>query len=280
MKKCHPISLLAFLALGASCSAQKVADERPIVAVTVLPQAYFVERLAGDAVQVEVIIPPGAGHSTYEPTARQLTALAKAQLYIKVGHPHFTFETAWLDKVLPGNSHLRVVDGSKGMDRDDHDPHIWMSLEGGRFMARNTAAGLSALLPDKASVIAQNLSELEKDIDVLDAEIAHVFSGLERKRFYVFHPAFGHFARELGLEQVAIEQGHREPSPEELGAVLALIKSDGAKVVIVQPQYSKQAAEVVAAETGARLVELDPLSSDWLSSMRQAARVIAEALAP
>jgi zinc transport system substrate-binding protein len=155
-----------------------------------------------------------------------------------------------------------------------------MSLEGGRFMARNTAAGLSALLPDKASVIAQNLSELEKDIDVLDAEIAHVFSGLERKRFYVFHPAFGHFARELGLEQVAIEQGHREPSPEELGAVLALIKSDGAKVVIVQPQYSKQAAEVVAAETGARLVELDPLSSDWLSSMRQAARVIAEALAP
>ncbi|MCU0661769.1 MAG: zinc ABC transporter substrate-binding protein [Myxococcota bacterium] len=271
--------VMALLAMASACGSEKGADERPIVVVTLLPQAYFVERLALDSVQVEVMIPPGAGHSTYEPTAGQLSALAQARLYVKVGHPSFTFETAWLDKVVRGSTQLRVVDSSVGVNRDDDDPHFWMAPDGARLMARNIAAGLALLLPEKASDISSNLAALEKDIDSLDAEIKGLLAGTVSKRFYVFHPAFGHFARQYGLEQVAIEHGHKEPSPDELRRVLQAAKADGAKAILVQPQYSKEAAGVVAAETGAPLVEVDPESRQWLASMRQAARAIAEALA-
>lgn len=263
-----------------ACRPSPAVDERPIVAVSVLPQAYFVTRLAGDAVQVEVMIPPGAGHSTYEPTARQLAALARARLYVKVGHPHFSFETAWLNKILASSPRLAVVDSSAGMDRDDDDPHIWVAPARARTMSQNIALALTSLLPQRAAVISSNLAALEQDIDSLDAEIGTLLKGAARRRFYVFHPAFGHFAAQYGLEQVAIEQGHKEPSPDELRRVLAAAKAEGIKVVLVQPQYSKEAAEVLASEINARLVEVDPLGRDWLASMRSNAKAVAEALKP
>ncbi len=46
--------------------------EKPVVSVSILPQKYFLERLAGDLVEVNVMIPPGASPATYEPTVSQL----------------------------------------------------------------------------------------------------------------------------------------------------------------------------------------------------------------
>ena len=69
-----------------SCSGPAGEHASPVVVVSVLPQAYFVERIAGDLVEVAVMIPPGASPATFEPTMNQMRTVSGASVYVKVGH--------------------------------------------------------------------------------------------------------------------------------------------------------------------------------------------------
>ncbi len=57
------------------------------ISVSILPQAYFVERVAGTRARVHVMIPKGASPETYEPTPQQLVALSDSQLYVRSAPP-------------------------------------------------------------------------------------------------------------------------------------------------------------------------------------------------
>ncbi|HEX2645030.1 MAG TPA: zinc ABC transporter substrate-binding protein, partial [Thermoanaerobaculia bacterium] len=85
------------------------------VAVSVPPQAYFVERIGGSRVRVEVMIPPGYSHVDYPLTPRRMLALSRAALYVKVGHPGFEFETRQIDPFLAQQPGVKVIDMSRGM---------------------------------------------------------------------------------------------------------------------------------------------------------------------
>ena len=89
--------LVAVLLILAGCQ-KNVPPEgtKPIVLVSVPPQAYFVDRLAGPWVTVEIMVPPGASPATFEPSLKQMQAAAQARLYVTVGHPNFPFERTWL----------------------------------------------------------------------------------------------------------------------------------------------------------------------------------------
>jgi len=249
-----------------------------MVVVSVAPQAYFVERIAGPAVDVRVMIPPGASPTTYEPTMDQMTALDRASLYVKVGHPAFPFERAWLDKLLEGASGIKVLDGSVGIAIDDHDPHLWLSPRSAELIAAGIARELGSLFPAEKSSFERNLGRFRSELAALDREIRDKLDGLEHKRFLIFHPAWGYFAREYGLTQVAVEHGHKEANPADLRDVIQHARAEGVKVIFVQPQISRASAELIAGEIGGEVVVLDPLAADWAKEMRHAAAVIGEAL--
>lgn len=118
-----------------------------MVVVSVPPQAFFVERMAGELVNVAVMIPPGANPVTYEPTMRQLTVLTRATWYVKVGHPNFAFERAWLEKLLADSPGVQVVNASAGVRRQAGDPHVWVSPACACIMVTNTAAALIERMP-------------------------------------------------------------------------------------------------------------------------------------
>ncbi|MBW2535696.1 MAG: zinc ABC transporter substrate-binding protein [Deltaproteobacteria bacterium] len=282
--KHFPYRLVALLlALAASalwCGGEgEPRAVRPVVAVSVLPQAFLVERLAGEAVEVVVMIPPGASPATHEPTMDQLTAVSRAALYVKVGHPHFPFEETWLSRLLGrGEGRLRVFDCAAGTELDHEDPHLWTSPRQVRALLPRLAEELQQLLPSSAGAIAASRDRLAADLDALDKELGELFTGLERREFFVFHPAWGYLARDHGLEQVAIERGHAEPSPEELSRTIDRARAAGARAVFVQPQSSHRAAEVVAREIGAEIRALDPLSRDYLVNLRQVGRALADEL--
>jgi len=100
-------SLLALALAAVSLACPACSDEapepgaaRPLVVVSVGPHRYFVERLAGDAVEVVSLLPPGASPTSFEPGIETLRILERAQLLVRVGHPHFPFERAWFDGLL------------------------------------------------------------------------------------------------------------------------------------------------------------------------------------
>jgi zinc transport system substrate-binding protein len=266
------------LLVATACADKPAPGGKPTVVVSVAPQAHFVERIAGGAVEVEVMIPPGASPTTYEPTIEQMTALGRASLYVKVGHPHFPFERAWLDKLLEGAPGIAVLDASAGVEVDDEDPHLWLSPRIAKRFSAAVAGKLVSLLPDERAAFERNLTRLRAEIDALDEEIRGRLDGLEGRRFFVFHPAWGYFAREYGLVQLSVEHGHKETNPANLKEVIEHARSEGVKTVFVQPQISRASAELIAAEIGGKVVALDPLAADWPGELRRAAAAFEEAL--
>jgi zinc transport system substrate-binding protein len=94
----------------------------------------------------------------------------------------------------------------------------------------------------------------------------------------VFHPAWGYFARDYGLEMIPVEIGGQEPSAAELAALVAEAQEEDIKVVFAQPEFSTRAAETIAYEIGGQVLLISPLAPDWLDSLRHVADTFAEVL--
>jgi zinc transport system substrate-binding protein len=273
-----------FLALAILAPAVSVAQE---VYVSIPPQAFLVERLAGDFVEVEVLLPPGASPATYEPTPKQMAALDRAQLYLQIGAP---FEGPVLAKVTDLMPDLRVVDCRIGVelepiggDGHDHgfgllDPHIWLDPQRMKIVAATTAKALQALLPDEAAGIGGRLASLHESIDATDARVRTTLAPIAGRTLLVFHPAFGYFTRRYGLIQRALEVDGKAPSARRLAAVVDDLRNQPVPALFVQPQFSRSAAERVAAALDCKLVVLDPLAGNYLSNLETMAERIAEAL--
>jgi zinc transport system substrate-binding protein len=270
------LPVLVVAIAGAAHAEEPVA--RPVVVVSVLPQKYVVDRLAGDRVAAEVMIPPGASPATYEPTLAQMKRLGEAALYLKVGHPSFPFEAAWLDRLLADTPGLPVVDSSAGVERRKGDPHVWVAPRHVEQMAIQTGAAIAKILPQRRGELQANLKAFRAEIDALDQEIQSLLASKKGRKFLVFHPAWGYFAEAYGLEQVAIEHEHKEPDARELGELIEQAREEKVAVVFVQPQFDPASAELLASEIGARVEPLDPLAYDWPANLRRAARAIAGAL--
>lgn len=271
-------ALLVLGGVASACARQAAPDAPPLVLVSVPPQRWFVERIAADRVRVEVMIPPGASPVTHEPGIGQLRSLSRAALYVKVGHPHFPFEEAWLDRLLADAGSLAVVDAFPDVAVDvDDDPHVWLAPGHARAMSRRIHAALAGLLPEARVALDANLRDLLAEIDAVDAELADVLRDRRGAAFVVFHAAWGHLAEAYGLEQVAIEAGHRGPDPRRLAQVIERARSLGVEVVFAQPHFDPQPAAVVAEAIGARLESLDPLAYDWPTNLRHVAGRLAEA---
>jgi zinc transport system substrate-binding protein len=311
----HPPRLASVFALAllAACAAgppnvEAAPEERIQVAVSVPPQAFFVDRIGGARVTVQVMIPPGASETSYSPSPRQLVALTRARLYVKVGHPAFLFEANHIDRFLADHREIRVVDMSAGIEpilegedegrvespgffgeeHESHaanvahiggDPHVWVAPATVRVASRNIARALSAVDPGHAGEYRRNLSSFLAEIDALDREIRADLAAGSTRRFMVYHPAWGYFAREYGLEQMAIETGGREPSAGRLIEMIDRGRRDGVRAIFVQRGFARKSAEVIAEALGGEVVVVDPMAYDWIASLRSATRAFRRELA-
>ncbi len=271
-------------------------DGKLHVAVSILPQAYFVERIGGEYVNVDVMVAAGQEAHSYEPKADQMKALSTTDVFFAIG---IEYEDIWLPKFQAVNPQLLIVDSSAGITRlpmlydhdegeeedDDHaeegshlDPHIWLSPHLAKVIVQNITTRLIALDPAHEAVFGANAAVLLMEIDQLDQEIQAVFDAQTSRKFIVFHPAWGYFAADYGLEMLPIEIGGQEPSPRELAQLVDLAKAEDIHVIFAQPNFSGTDAEALAKEIDGVVLKLDPLAKDWLVNMQNVAAAIAEAL--
>jgi zinc transport system substrate-binding protein len=264
--------------------------EKTTVFVSILPQVYFVERVGGPYVEVEVLVPPGQSPATYGPTAGQMVRLSNAKVLFTIGVP---FEKAFLPKLASTHPDLRVVDTRARVElrpmseehahgdedeRGPRDPHIWLDPKRVKIQAKTIHDELVRIDPGHAEGYRANLESFHEELDALDAKIAKILAPFKGRAFYVFHPTYGYFAERYGLQQVAVETEGKEPGPKHLASLIDRAKRDGVKAIFVQPQFSHSSAKTIAREIGGEVVTLDPLAKDYIRNLERMAEELRQAL--
>ena len=257
------------------------------VFVSILPQVYFVKRIGGDSVSVNVLVGPGQSPATYEPTPKQMTKLAQSKIYFTIGVP---FEKQLLSRIKAVTKDLKIVDTRKDIaigatatpkspqeagnqdiyhDHGNTDPHTWLDPKLVKIQANTICDGLTEIDPDRKEYYSANLKAFLDDLNRVDARIAKQLAPYRGRSFYVFHPAFGYFGKAYGLKQVAVETGGSKPSAKQLALLIEHAKSEGVKVIFVQEQFSTKSAEAIAEAVGGTVVKLDPLAEDYLVNLEK-----------
>ena len=274
--------VLFVVILFAGCASNDREDSKTRIAVSILPQEYFVSKIAGDIFEINVLIPPGASPATYEPTPSQLVSLSKTDLYLKMGYTGF--EMAWMEKLTSANKEMKVVDLSEGVDliiedvahdhAHDHghhhggvDPHIWLSPKNVKIIAKNIHEALATRYPEHRDTFDLNLGVFLHELDSLDQYISGALSDLRSHSFFSYHPSLSYYARDYNLEQHPMELAGKEPSSGHLKNLIDTGKEKEINIIFLQMQFDQKNAEVLAKETGAEIVQINPLDIEWFDQM-------------
>ena len=246
------------------------------IVVTIPVLKDLTEQVGGPYVRVTSLLSGYENEHTYAPKPSDLVAVRKARLLFEVG---IGLEV-WVSSLVKnaGSSSLRVVTTSKGIallrDRPDHDdaghaadanergnPHVWMDPENATTMMRHITEALIRIDPAHATEYRANQASYLRKLDQLRGDLSDRIKRLADRRFISHHPAWPYFARRFDFQVVGTiqPQSGSEPSALHLHRLIAKIKKDRIKVVVSEIQLSQKIPELLAKETGARVVVLTTL---------------------
>ncbi len=275
MKKILLAAVLAALLFAYSTA---LSQER--VVVTSFYPIYILTRnltVGIDDISVQNLAAPDTGclHD-YQLLTGDMRTLASAQVFLING----AGMESYLDAVTAQFKNLQVVDASTGIplldtmgenehsheegeDGHDHEDnaHIWLDVENAKAMVENLRDGLINAFPQDKDNFALNAQAYLERLNALNEELTAGLANLPNKEIITFHEAFPYFAKAYGLHVAAVV--YREPgealSPAQLADLVSLVQALGTPPLFTEPQYPDLAARTLAAETGAKVYELNPM---------------------
>lgn len=270
--------------LTGSCNRSADHGEKPIITVSIEPQRWMLERIAGDRIDVNCLMAHGGNPESYEPSFADLAKLESSSGYIKVGH--LPFEETLIDRIHSNRPDLQIIDSSESIEliNDDHghghehgiDPHVWNSPRNARIMAGNMLRAVKNIDPDGAAAYEANYAALIASIDSVDALCATILAPASGETFIVWHPSLSYFARDYGLHQLSVGAEGKEHSVDDTRDIVNHIAEHGASVFLVQKDFDTSKAEVIAKSGGnIRVRTINPLNYDWDTELVETARAIA-----
>ena len=284
-------AFLVFLVIGivtASCTPAEQSEndesaERTVY-TSLYPLQYIVEEVGGETIQVKSVFPPGADAHTYEPSSKDMTAIADSDAFIYLGAGMEAFaETAASSlssqnvKLLELGEHEELFiesehdhdhDGEHGHEEEDghhhhgdHDPHIWLDPLRMIDMAKIIRDELIELYPEEKAVYEQGFEELEADLRDLDDDYQNVLEEKEDKHILVSHASFGYWEERYGIEQLSISglSTENEPSQKQLTEIINQVEEQHLDYILFEQSGSSRVAKVIQKETGLEALTLHTL---------------------
>jgi ABC-type Zn uptake system ZnuABC Zn-binding protein ZnuA len=283
------LAACVLLSLGCGSAPQKSTGRLRVV-TTIGVLADWAREVGGDRVEVTSLLTGSESPHTYEIRPADVKTIADARILFRVG---LGLEE-WLDPAVAnaGNKKLVVVDASAGitdviMDTEHQakaeargqrleartpesespapfrggNPHIWLDPELAKIGIANLVKALVKLDPKGESMYRRREAGFREQLDSLMTAINRQVATLPDKRFVSYHDAWPYFARRFGFTIVATVEPipGQEPSAKELARLVDLIRRERIKVITTEPQLPSSLPEMLARETGAKLVSLNPL---------------------
>jgi zinc transport system substrate-binding protein len=250
------------------------ASARLLVAVTVPAQAWLVNQIAGDYVDVLTMIPPGHVAESAQPGPRNLSRFQHADIHLTVGHPDFSFETRYIKPYLNKNESILMLSMydiaaqiSPAYPLKGTDPHLWTSPLIMMATAVAVEQNLARMEPENADVYSKNLKGLLENITRLDDQIRKLVEKRISRILLVYHPAWGHFCHDFELQQLAIEDEGKAPGAGSLSALFAMLEKESIDYIISAPGSDKRIAAMIAEQFDMQLILVNPMDPDWMGMM-------------
>lgn len=270
------ISALAGMILCISvlsgCTAS--STDRPIVTVTIEPQKYLLEQIAGDKVEIRTLIANGANPETYDPSLTHVMNLNKSIGFLRMGN--IGFEAAMLDKIRSENPDLPIFNTSVGVipvtgthshDGKSHktvDPHTWTSVRNAKIIAANMLAAMTEIDPANKEYYTHNYRRFSQHLDSLDRALETKLAPFSGSAFMVWHPSLSYFARDYGLEQISAGDAHnKELALNQLKESIDHAGRHDAGIFFYQKDFDSRQAETLASQLNLEKVSINPLNYQW-----------------
>ncbi len=242
-----------------ACTDTKEA--RADYAVSVAPLKYLVRQVVGDSADVLVLVPRGVSPETFEPTPSMIRQLHHAKYFIDIEGimPIRKYNISVPDRIVFGN--IR------------QDPHLWMSPLRMLAMAdtlRNRIANADAH-SDPQLAASPNMPTR---IAAVHDSLTRILAPIRGSAFVIYHPVLTYFAKDYGLEQLAIESEGKEPTPASIRQLIREAQQKHAKVMLVSEERDSRAARKVADMLNIPTVTIDPLTEQWDTEILRIAYIL------
>ena len=266
--------VLLFLILTTFLHGCATWQPQPQIVATTLPVYEFTSLLCeGTGLTVTQLVTEAVSclHD-YSLNVRQVRDLEGAELVVISGAGLEDFmddlltEKAVIDSsegiVLLEGGHAHSHDHEEAQHETHHhekDPHIWLSPENAKRMARNICAGLCIRYPQHTSVFETNLSSLLEKLDALQVYGQQQLAQLSCRELITFHDGFAYLADSFGLTilEAIEEESGSEASAAELIHLIEEVRHHDLPAIFTETLGSVSAAQIIAAETGAVVYPLD-----------------------
>jgi len=272
------------------CTTYPAQGTEPIpVVATVPPLGWLLEQVGGEAVAVQVLIPPGRSPHSFEPTPGDVQGLGRARFCLRVGHGAFGFEERLLAPLYradrrpagtPPVSIVRLDEVAKTVGISlAGDPHLWLAPPVLVDVAGRVAEALATVDPAGAAEYRRRGAVLQDTLKALDQRLAARLAASPCRTFLVDHPAWGNFADHYGLTQLALEVDGKSPGPASLVRLMGEAERAKIRLLLVEPGPPKRSAATVARTLGAEIETLDPLAPDVPANLERVVDLVTRSCA-
>ncbi|GHT27627.1 adhesin [Planctomycetales bacterium] len=285
------VSVFLCFAVLSGCrnGEETVASAKIFAAVSVAPHAFLLEKIGGERIAVEVLVPAGKEPHEYQPTPEKVAAFSRSKVFFRTGMP---FEEMLLEKLKTLSSAQKIIDLREGIqlrplelhhhehEHNETDPHIWFAPSVLKKQVETIEKTLCGIDPDGAEYYQKNAAAMLEEIETTRKKIEAVLQPVKEETVFVFHPSYGYFCDEFGLRQIAVEYEGKSPKPKQLAALIQEAKkltteTHRKPLVFVQPEFNKEPAEALAEAVGGVLLTHSCLEYNVLQSMERFAEYCA-----
>jgi zinc transport system substrate-binding protein len=277
MIKRYPLFLffiaIFFVGLIMPSPIKKDVVEKIKIMTSIFPLMEFAKAVVGDRGDVELLLPPGAEVHTWQPKPSDLVRLNTADLFIYIGAEL----EPWAEDILRSvkEPKLRILEACKELSlptastaiNHGHgavDPHVWLDFHNDQTIIDGITDILGEMDPSGASLYKKNAVSYKKKLQDLDLIYTKCLGKCEQRTIILGgHAAFGYLAKRYNLRQVSLYglSPDSKPTPNQLIDIVELVKELGIKAIYFEVNVSNELAEVIAEETGARTLVLNPGAS-------------------
>ncbi|EAK6286944.1 cation ABC transporter substrate-binding protein [Campylobacter lari] len=261
---------------------------KDLVSVSIAPQAYFVQQIAKDTLDINIVIPPNANEHTFEFKPNGILKLEKSDIYFTA---NLEFEKIWILKLKDNLKNTKIISTQNGINflplqeyaHEGHhhhgdDPHTWLDPLLAKTHAENITLALIEQYPQNKAFYEQNLENFLKEMDALNLQIQALFKNAKNKHFLVYHPSWGYFAKRYHLSQIPVEIEGKEPKPKDLAKLAKLIQKEQIKAIFVPKKANNNTIKAMASSYNLKIIELDHLPNDYKNELLKDAKNIASVL--